>query len=321
MKAQTLAILGLGRTGASIGLALKQAGSGLQIVGHDGNDQVLKEAKKVGAIDGAQWKLISAVQEADILVVTTPASELQGLLRLIGSDVQAHALVLDMSSLKAKGQQWAAQYLHQGHYVGVQPIWAAGTLLDGSDGVEGARADLFRNSVYCLMPSATAEPKAVETAVKLGLLLGAKPFFIDAAEYDSLAQAVQTLPGFMAAALFRAIWNAKGWRDMARFAQAPFALATLPLQEHADLAYVALNQPETMLGWLDALMAELQELRDWVRGGEAERLTALFAQLDQERWKWLESRRENEWDESLVGGYQPPTFLEQMVGQRKKKEK
>ncbi len=321
MKAQTVAILSLGRTGASIGLALKQAGSGLQIVGYDSNDAALKEAKKLGAIDGAQWKLISAVQEADIVVITTPASQLQETLRLIGKDVQAHALVLDMSSVKAKGQHWAAQYLQQGHYVGVRPIWAAGALLDGSDDVKDARADLFRNSVYCLMPSATAEPKAVETAVNLGLLLGAKPFFIDAAEYDSLAQAVQTLPGLMAAALLRTIQNAKGWRDMARFAQAPFALATLPLQEHADLAFIALDQPETMLGWLDALMVEIQDLRNWVRNGEAERLTALFAQLDQERRNWLESRRENEWEESISGGYQPPTFVEQMIGQRKKKEK
>lgn len=268
MKAQTVAIVGLDRTGASIGLALKATGKELQVIGHDRNDEAMKQAKKLGALDATQRNLPELARAADILALTVPANELQETLRIIGPDVQPHALVLDMSSLKVKGQQWAAQYLQQGHYIGARPIWAATTLLDRRTGIESARADLFENSVYCLMPAATAEPKAVETAVNLGILLGARPFFIDAAEYDSLDQAVQTLPGFMAAALFRTIAGSQGWRDMARLAQEPFALATSPLQHFADLSYVALNQPESMLFWLDAFIAEVQQLRDRVQAGD-----------------------------------------------------
>ncbi len=320
MKAQTLAIIGLGKTGSSVGLALKAAGTSLRIVGHDDSDLVMKQARKMEAVDSTQWKLIKIVQAADIVVLAVPAAQLQSTLQLIGKDLQAHALVLDMSSVKQKGQQWAAQFLQQGHYVGAQAIWAAETLMDGVDGVEGARADLFRNSVYCLMPSAKADPKAVETAANLGVLLGARPFFIDAEEYDTLAQGVQTLPGLAAAAIFRALWSSQGWRDISRFAQAPFAQSTAPLQGHADLAYLALNKPEAILHWLDMLQAEINELRSWVKDGDVERLTALLEQLDLERTLWLEKRRDNEWEESVTSGYRAPNFLEQMIGQRRRKE-
>ncbi len=314
MKAQKVSILGLGRTGASVGLALKTVKAGLEVIGYDEDNETMRTAQKLGAVDRTQWRLIQAVSEADILVLAVGATQLEKLLRTIGRDVQAHALVLDMSGVKAQGLQWAERYLRQGHYVGVSPVWAADKLLEPDHTVAGARPDLFKNSVYCLMPAATAEPKAVETAVNLGLLLGAQPFFLDPAEYDSLARGVQTLPGLAAAALFQAITKANGWRDMLRFAQAPFALATLPLQEHEDVAAQAFADREAMLRWLDAYLAEVQEIRRWVATGDLERLAALLQQLDLERERWLAERKENDWQETNLGEYRPPGFVEQMLG-------
>lgn len=320
MKAQNVTILGLNRTGLSVGLALKQSSAALEITGYDENREVLNQAQKLGAVDKTQWKIINAVTEADIIVLSVAATQLEQTLRVIGQDLQAHALLVDMSSLKAKGQRWAKQYLAQGHYVGAAPVWAAAALVDAAEDPAGARPDLFKNSVMCLMPSPTAEPKAVETAVNLGLLLGAQPFFLDAAEYDSLSQGVQTVPGLAAAAMFRAVVQTKGWRDMLRFAQAPFAQATMPLEEAADVAYRAFNDREATLRWLDALQQELKEIRRWVADGDEERLAALLLQLNQERDLWLATRARNEWEEGQAPDIETPGLLGQMFGSRRKKE-
>jgi prephenate dehydrogenase len=223
MKAQTISIIGLGRTGASVGLALKASHLNVTVIGHDKDGDAAKAAQEAGAIDSRQWRLVRAAAEGDIIILAVPDSEVEGILEAIGQDIREHALILSFSSLKGAGQRWADRYLQTGHYVGAVPVLAASALQDGTPGVAGARVDLFRDSILCLMPSPRTDPQAVETAVNLGTVLGAKPFFLDADEYDNLVLGVETIPGLLAAALFAAITEANGWRDMLRFANLPFA--------------------------------------------------------------------------------------------------
>ncbi|MGE3798349.1 MAG: prephenate dehydrogenase/arogenate dehydrogenase family protein, partial [Thermomicrobiales bacterium] len=77
---QKVAIIGLGLIGGSIGLGLKQwslANSkggevALEIAGFDQNLEHQSRAKKIGAVDRAEWELRRAVAEADLVVLATP---------------------------------------------------------------------------------------------------------------------------------------------------------------------------------------------------------------------------------------------------------
>ena len=313
MKAQTVTIVGLGRIGASIGLALKQSPLDIKLVGHDSERARAKEAQEQGAIDAVEWQLMAAVAKADILVLSLPVAELEETLRLIGRDVQAHALVLNVSRLKAQAQKWADRYLQQGHYIGAMPVLAAGNLGDG-DQWGPPQPNLFRDSVICLMPSPKADPQAVDTAVNLGVVLGATPYFLDAAEYDSLVTGVETVPALMSAALFNAVHKANGWRDILRFAGANFALTTQPLQQGEEAAHLAFADKAATLRWLDALIAELREVRRWVYEGEPETLMALLQNLYVEREKWLQERAENNWVEVQTPNVEMPNLSQQLFG-------
>lgn len=315
MKAQTITLVGLERVGASIGLAIKQALPGITVVGHDRDAALIRDAKeKVGAVDKAEWNLLDAAARADILILTTPVTEVESILQVVGDALQSHTLVLDLSSLKGPGLKWADRYLQRGHYVGAVPVLASAWLADGRADIETARADLFKNSIFCLMPSARADPQAVETAVNFGRLLGAVPYFLDPSEYDSLIQGVETVPGLMAAAMFNAIHKASGWRDMLRFAGLPFALTTLPLRASDDIAFQALNNRTATLRWLDALIKELTEVRRWVYEGESELLAAMLDELNAQRQRWLRERAENDWAEIKSPEIERPSFSEQMLG-------
>jgi prephenate dehydrogenase len=298
MKTQTITIIGLGRVGASIGLALKNSPLDVKVVGYDSDAEKGKIAEEtVQAIDKAEWNLGKAARKADILIITAQISDLEGILQVIGSELQPHTLVIDLSNLKRPGLDWAQLHLQQGHYVGAVPVLAAQYLTDGRSDTTAATPDLFKNSAFCLMPSAKVDPKAVETAVNFGLLLGALPYFVDPDEYDSLIQGSETLPGLVAVAMFKAMQQATGWRDMLRFASLPFALMTLPLQNDRDIPLLALQNKQATLRWLDATMEELQAVRRLVYEENDEILTALTEQLSIEREKWLISREENNWDE------------------------
>lgn len=316
MKAQTISIIGLGRTGASVGLALKASRLDVTIVGHDKDGDAAKAALNAGAIDGKQWRLVRAATEGDIIILAIPDSEVEGILQAIGQDVPEHALILSLSSLKGPGQRWADRHLQRGHYVGAVAVLAAAALTDGTPGIEGARADLFRDSIFCLMPSPSADPQAVETAVNLGTVLGAKPFFLDADEYDNLVLGVETIPGLLAAALFGAVTTANGWRDMLRFANLPFAQATLPLRDDEALTLRALNDQAATLRWLDEVLTALQDLRRRIAQDDPEQLAAFLQKLSIERERWLHERQENQWEEVVQQNYKPRGMMDHFLGRR-----
>ncbi|MBK7894307.1 MAG: prephenate dehydrogenase [Anaerolineaceae bacterium] len=298
MKTQTITIIGLDRIGASIGLAIKKSPLDVTIIGHDPDEAKGQAAKQtVQAIDKFERSLAGAARLADILVITAQIADIHSILQVIGSEVQPHTLVIDLSSLKRLGLNWAKLHMQQGHYVGAVPVLAAEYLADGRSQTTDATPDLFKNSAFCLMPSPKAEPQAVETAVNFGILLGALPYFVDPDEYDGLMQGTETLPALVSLAMFNALQQATGWRDMLRFAGQPFALSTLPLENDRNIPLHALQNKQATLRWLDALMAELKNVRRLVYEDQEEILAALSEQMAIERAKWLQSRQENDWDE------------------------
>lgn len=305
MKTKTVSIVGLDKVTASIGMALRESDLGLSVLGHAKEKKDAKMARSVGAVDDTTGNLVKAAQSADILIINTPYAEHSVTLEVVGDEIRDHTLIVDMSKLKGVGLELADKFVRQGHYIGANPVLAAAWLSDGQMGIEAAHADLFEHSIFCIMASAKADPKAVETAVNLGRILGATPYFLDPYEFDSLMQGVETLPGLLGAAMFRAVSQAVGWRDLLRFAGLDFALATSSV-ESLDIAPVALNDKDATLRWLDAALEELQVMRRLVAEGDHERLSLVLEDIEVDRHRWLDERTRNAWtdDDSVpdVGG-------------------
>lgn len=315
MKTQNITIIGLRRIGLSIAMAIKASPLEVTLIGHDSDSDLGKQALASGAVEKTEVNLNRAASIADILVLAMPSVELEGTLRAIGGDLQEHALVIDLTALKGPGVKFAERYLQKGHYIGARPVFSASTFSAGLSGAASARADLFTNSVFCLMPGAETDPQAVETAVNFGRLLGASPYFVDPLEYDSLAQAVESMPGLIAASVFSSISKTAGWRDILRFADLPFATMTMPLQTEArELAYLALNDKMATLRWLDGLLAEIKSLRRLVYEGDTEILTALLDDMNHSRDQWLQERSENDWLEMKDSPIEVPGMGQRLLG-------
>jgi len=297
MIAKNLSIIGLGRLGASIALAVKESSFEVELIGYEENRDILRDAQALNVVDRIETNVRKLAEKADILVLAVSYEVLKRIMPIIGDAVQEHCLVLDFSNIKGPGLKLAEQYMKEGHYVGASPILAASHLFDGRNDVASASGDVFKKSVFCLMPSAKADPEAVETAVNFGHLIGAVPYFVDVMEYDSLQTGVQTVPGLLAAALFSSVAKSTGWRDMLRFASLPFAMSTHPLALSTDIAHEAFNNKIATMRWLDSLIDELKMLRKQVYEGEEEILTATLEGLADDRDKWLRDRQKNDWVE------------------------
>lgn len=326
MIAKNLSIIGLGRIGASIALAVKESSFEVELIGYDESRTVSREAQILNVVDRIESNLRNLAENADILVLAVSYDALKRIMPVIGDVLQEHCLLLDFTELKGPALKLAEQHMIEGvgHYIGASPIFATTWLVDGRDDVASASGDLFDKSVFCLMPSAKADPEAVETAVNFGYLIGAVPYFVDAMEYDSLQTGVQTVPGLLGAALFSSISKSTGWRDMLRFASVPFAMSTQPLSERTDLAHEAFTNKIATLRWLDSVILELNMLRQQVYEGEEDILAATLEGLADERAKWLRDRQKNDWvegDDSDIDTSLGVSRFLGIFGQKSKKEK
>src|SRR4030095_15279248 len=128
MATVTVAILGLGRMGASIGLALKRynerkdAAHTFDIVFADIRGGIREDAKTLG-IDKVERDVFAAAANRDIVVIALPYADVQTAYKNLGSEIRSGAVVLDTSPLKQPSLQWAKAHLRaDAHLVGITPI-------------------------------------------------------------------------------------------------------------------------------------------------------------------------------------------------------
>lgn len=222
-----ISIVGLGVIGGSIGLAIKANNPRVTIVGFDALD-VLRRAKKRGAIDIAASSLRHAVSEADIVFVCTPVSSILKLLPKISSLIRPDAIVTDVGSVK-----WVIQSCAQKCF-GSKRSFVGGHPMAGSEGsgIEYADALLFQNAVYVLCPL-HKRGRRISRLVSLLKTIGARILIMDARRHDQTAAVVSHLPQLLAVGLmeFAARKNSRnpalfqlaagGFRDMTRIASSP----------------------------------------------------------------------------------------------------
>ena len=198
MDKPTVTIIGLGLTGASVGLALQRETTSFEIVGHDKSPDAAQVAKRTGAVQRVEWNLHRAVEPADLVVMAVPLSELDELYSLIAEDLREGCLVLTLAGLLQPAIGLAEKYLpSHAHFVAGHPI------LSGVGGEPTPRADLFDEVVFALAAGAKTEPGGVQLASDFVERVGATPLFVDALEHDGIMAGVEQLPQVMAAALMQ----------------------------------------------------------------------------------------------------------------------
>lgn len=322
-----ITLIGLGRIGTSIGLALKRKTiDQLVVIGHDRSPEIGRQAQTRGAVDRAEWNLPAATENADLILLCMPLQELRQAMQEVAPNLKPGSVISDVAPLKAPVLQWAAELIPADRYfVGGSPILNPLYLHDGLTGLEAARADLFDHGLWALVPAAGPPPEALKLINDFARLVGATPFFVDAAEYDALLAGTNTLPALLAAALVRAVSTTPGWTDARKMADRTFATATAPVSfaSPAALRAGALLNQASALHYLDEALEHLAHLRKAISENDSQTLDALLTEATLTREVWLKKRGEANWEAEEKPKFETPTagqVLGQMVGLGRKKK-
>jgi prephenate dehydrogenase len=230
-KAKTVAVIGTGLIGASIGLAAREAG--FTVTGWDSRQSALREAKKRGAIHAAANSLQDAVAPAAIVILAAPLDAVIRQLPEVFAHARNGALIIDVASVKGRVSARAAALLARTRTV----RFVAGHPIAGSErsGPRAADAKLLQGRVFALhAPRQHERKQAFVAAARFVREIGAVPFEIAPRDHDLAVAALSALPQLTSVALAltssgSGVRRARrlagpGYRDATRLAESGFAM-------------------------------------------------------------------------------------------------
>jgi prephenate dehydrogenase len=252
-RLDTVAVVGVGLIGGSIGLTLRARGLATRVVGVGRNLATLHEARARGVIDMATTDLETGVSEADVVIVCTPVSRIaQDVIRCCAL-CPSQALVTDAGSTKRSiVERVTSDPLAAARFVGAHPI--AGSERSGA---RHARAGLFQDRACVLTPTPRTPRNRLERARDFWASLGCRVLEMSPSEHDEVLAYTSHLPHALAAALAAAVpadWlplAAGAFRDGTRVAGADTALWSA----------IFLENRGPLLKALDSLQERLSEFK------------------------------------------------------------
>ena len=299
MTVQTT-IIGTGQIGASIGLALREHIDLFFRVGHDKDFRVANRSKEMGAFDRVERNLPSSVDGAQIVILALPLDQIPETLKFIAEALQDDAVVMDTSPVKSQVLSWMNELLPpKCHYIGLVPVLNPAYLDSSQHGVEAAHADLFKKGTIAILSPQGASSEAIKLATDFTHLLGAAHLYIDPIELDSMMAATHVLPQLIGTAYLNSTVDQPGWADARKLAGQPYAQVTGVVRHSQDahtLASEALSVREHLMRQIDALVSDLNMLRDQLSSNDSENLLQEFSHARQGQEKWLTERNSSSWD-------------------------
>jgi prephenate dehydrogenase len=261
-RLETVAIVGVGLIGGSIGGALKRRELAERVIGVGRNPQRLQHAQHWLLIDDYTCDLRAAAVEAELIVFCTPVNRIVAGVRSACETARPGTLLTDAGSVKGQICTALAD-LAAGPvvFLGAHPL--AGSEKTGH---EHASAELFEERTCVVTPLPAHALHDVARLEDFWQLLGMNTVRMSPAAHDAALARTSHAPHVLAAALAAALRNdqrpltASGFRDTTRIAAGDPELWTSILLQNADAVSAALTDVDATLAEFRAALERRDEM-------------------------------------------------------------
>ena len=274
MSYDRVALIGLGLIASSMFWAMKRAGMSAHVTGYARSVETRDAAREIGLCDTVCDDLISAVTDADLVVLCLPIGAMGPVMAEIGSYLKSGCTVSDVGSVKRAVIDAVQPHISEGvHFVPAHPL--AGT---EHSGPKAGFAALFDNR-WCLLTPNGADPLAVLALSAYWQELGAKVDDLDPDHHDLVLAVTSHAPHLIAYTMVGVAddlhrvtnsevinYSATGFRDFTRIA------ASDPTMWRD----VFLSNKEATLEILGRFTEELFALQRAIRTGDGDLLHDYF---------------------------------------------
>jgi cyclohexadieny/prephenate dehydrogenase len=226
MSYDRVALIGLGLIASSMFWAMKRAGMSAHVTGYARSVETRNVARDIGLCDTVCDDLISAISDADLVVLCLPIGAMGPVMSEIGPYLKPGCTVSDVGSVKRAVIDAVQPHIAEGiHFVPAHPL--AGT---EHSGPKAGFAALF-DSRWCLLTPNGADPVAVLALSAYWQALGAKVDDLDPDHHDLVLAVTSHAPHLIAYTMVGVAddlhrvtnsevinYSATGFRDFTRIA-------------------------------------------------------------------------------------------------------
>ncbi|MRR32006.1 prephenate dehydrogenase/arogenate dehydrogenase family protein, partial [bacterium] len=284
VKWDKITIVGAGLLGGSLGMALRERQLADRVVAYVRREASIEECERQGAADLATCDLLSAVRDAQMVILCTPIARMRPLLSRALPAIAPGTIITDVGSVKGP----LARHLEPlaskaaAHYIGSHPM--AGS---EKTGVFAAKPDLFDNAVCAITPTRKTDPGALNAVVQFWTKLGCKPIELTPGVHDVLVSRASHLPHVLAATLAGLVLEpgsrpelrllcATGFRDTTR-------IASGSPEMWRD---IVLSNRKAITKALDDFEARLSQFRRLLGDSDGDALLNFLADAKEKRDTW-----------------------------------
>lgn len=291
MTIKTVAIIGLGLLGGSVGLATMEHAPDITTRGYDRDPQVREKAAARGIVGEVCDTIAAAVSDADLVILCVPVGAMEAAASELAPHLKQGAIVSDVGSSKESVGKALSRALPGHTVIPAHPV--AGT---EQSGPEAGFASLFTNRWCILTPPEDADEAAVKTLSDYWAKLGAKIEIMDAKHHDVVLAVTSHIPHLIAYTIVGTAsdleevtrsevikYSAGGFRDFTRIA------ASDPVMWRD----VFLNNKEAVLEVLGRFSEDLSSLQRAIRSGDGETLHDLFSRTRKIRREVIEQGQDD----------------------------
>lgn len=277
----TVALLGVGLIGGSVGLAARRAGT--EVVGYDPDPGTVERALGIGAVDRGADSVAAACEGAETVFCAAPVGALP---ELAGAALEAcgpGTVVTDVGSTK---REIVAALGADERFIGGHPLAGVETA-----GVENARADLFEGARWYLTPTERSSGLLYDRLQRAVAGLGARPQAIDAEAHDRLMATVSHLPHVLANVLVGQAAE-ELTRDSERMPEVGPSFRDTTRVAGANPAIwgdIFATNREAVAGAIDDVVLRLREAAELIRSGDAAAVATWHASASADRRRLLET--------------------------------
>lgn len=275
MPYDSIAIVGVGLIGGSVGLAARRRGVAREVVGIGRRTESLQVAANLGAITRATTNLAEGVRDAELVMVCTPVDDVVTHVRQAAAANQRSALISDAGSTKERIVEELERTLPRDvRFIGGHPM--AGSHASGPAQADG---DLFVGRTVIITPTERTSPDDAAAITAFWSALGARVVSLSPPEHDRAVAAVSHVPHLVAATLIQSISSddlplaAGGLRDATRIA----------LGDPELWRQIVLSNRSHIAAGLERFQLAAQKLRDVLESESGDELLAMLTNARQIR--------------------------------------
>lgn len=323
-----LTVIGCGKIGTSIGLALKNHTQEFHRICFDRIPAFSKQALDMHAFDQIGLRINECVESADVVILAIPVDELLITIDTILPFLKPESILIDTSPIKISTKEYIEDKLPEDRYfLSIFPTINPAFIHEAENSPEFAHEDLFHNSLIVLTGSSRTSNEAFKLGTDLSKYLGAQVLFADPYEVDGLLAATEILPKLISSAYIHAVMDQPGWKEGRKLTNNSFNSLTQlisHLDEREDYGKSAELNKENTIRTINNMIISLQNIRDFLQEENSSAIHKWYQESLDNHKKWSEERNLAAWNK-IVGKEEIPSsadFFKNLLGfGRKRKEK